>query len=59
MRWTTSAIETQQFREMFEEPRDVQAATGPEIERLRQREAELLRAVRHQDDDRARFDALN
>ena len=50
--------ETQQFREMFEESRAAQSVTGPAIERLRQRGAELLREVRHRYHDRARFDAL-
>ena len=51
--------ETQQCRELFEESRAVNSATGPEIERLRSREAELLlREVRQQNNARASFDAL-
>ena len=45
--------ETQQYQELFEESRAARSATGPEIERPRQREAELPRQAR-----RARFDAL-
>ena len=45
--------ETQQYQELFEESRAARSATGTEIERPRQREAELPRQAR-----RARFDAL-
>ena len=38
--------ETQQYREMFEESRSAQSAAGPEIDRIRHRGEELLRAVR-------------
>ena len=38
--------ETQQYREMFEESRSAQSAAGPEIDRLRRREKELLRELR-------------
>ena len=50
--------ETQQYREMFDESRATQSATGPEFERLRQRLADLLRKVRSQNNDRATIDAL-
>ena len=50
--------ETQHFREMLEESRTAQPAAGPEIDRRRQREAELLREVRRQTYDTAKFDAL-
>ena len=53
--WTGLVQETQQCRAMFEKSRAAQSATGP---RLRQREADLLREVRHKNHDRARFDAL-
>ena len=49
--------ETQQYREMFEEYRAATSATGPQIERLRQREAELQREIRQQNNTRARFAA--
>ena len=49
--------ETQQYREMFDESRTTQSATGPEFERLRQRLVELLRKVRRQNDDIATIDA--
>ena len=42
----------------FEESRASQSATGPQIERLRQREAEHLREVRQQKNAKARVDAL-
>ena len=42
---------------MFEESRAAQSAVGPEIDRLRQREAELLREVRRHIGDRAIFNA--
>ena len=57
-RLTGFVQETQQYRKMFEESRAANSATGPEIERLRQREAELLREVRQQNNARARFYAL-
>ena len=50
-----STWQDQQYRAMFEESRAAQSATGPETERLRQREAELLREVRHQNNGRTRF----
>ena len=42
----------------FEESRASQSTTGPEIERLRQREAELQQEVRQQKNAKARSDAL-
>ena len=45
--------ETQQSRDMLEESRADHSATGPEIERLRQREAELPREVRRHNNDGA------
>ena len=50
--------ETQQHRAMFEGSRVAHSATGPEIERLRQRETELAREARQQKNARASFDAL-
>ena len=51
--------ETQQYREMFVESRAAQSAAGPQIARLRQREAELPQEVRrHQKKVRAKIDAL-
>ena len=49
--------ETKQYRELFEESRIAQSAAGPEIDRLRRREEELLRQVQRNNDDRAKFDA--
>ena len=43
---------------MFEETRPGQSAARPEIDRLCQREAELLREVQRHSNDRAIFDAL-
>ena len=43
--------ETQQYREMFEESLATQSAARPEIDGLRQREAELLREVRRHSND--------
>ena len=58
--WTTSALDrivrcTQPYREMFEESRAAHSATGPEIDRIRRREEELLREVRSHKNDRAIF----
>ena len=49
--------QTQRNLEMFEEYRTAQPAAGPEIERLRRREEELLREVRRQKNERAKFEA--
>ena len=49
--------ETQQYQEMFEESRTAQSAAGAEINRLRQREAEFIREVRRDKNDRAKFQA--
>ena len=43
---------------MSEESRAAQSAAGPEIDRLRQREAELLREVRRHNNEQSKFDAL-
>ena len=43
---------------MLEESRAAQSATGPEIDRLRQPEAELPREVRRHNNDRAKFNEL-
>ena len=50
--------ETQHSREMFEESRIAQSAAGPEIDRLRRREEELLE-VRRLNNDRAKIEALS
>ena len=50
--------ETQQYRETFEESRLAHSAAGPRIDRLRQREAELPREARRQNNDRAKLEAL-
>ena len=42
---------------MFEETRAAQSAAGPEFDRLREREAELLREARRHKDERTKFDA--
>ena len=47
----------QLYPETFEESRAGQSAAGPEIDRFRQREAELLRGVRRHIIDRANIDA--
>ena len=43
---------------MFEEYRTAQSAAGPEIDRLRRREEELLREVRRQNNERAKLQTL-
>ena len=50
--------ETQQHREMFEESRALHPATRPEIEQIQQREAELLRELRQQNNARTKCEAL-
>ena len=55
---TSLRLKTQKIDQMLEESRAAQIATGPEIERLRHREALLLREVRQQNNDSARFDAF-
>ena len=50
------AQETHFFRKMFEACRTAQLAAGPEIDRLRRREEELLREVRRQNNERVKFE---
>ena len=42
---------------MLEESRTAQSAAGPEFHRFRRREEELLREVRRQNNERAKFEA--
>ena len=45
--------ETQQDREILEESRAAESAAGPDIDRLRQREAAFLRELRRHNHDSA------